>query len=103
SLFAVVLAGVCARTTWADVSNRDYLPFGERAAMLANAGICSPYGEATFYNPANLPRIDHPSLSVSASTYLRYSITAKPVVVLDGQDEPFSASGFVALPSQVVS
>jgi long-subunit fatty acid transport protein len=92
-----------ARVASADVANRDYLPFGERAAMLGNAGITSPYGEAVFYNPANLTRIDHPSLSVSGNTYLRYDLSAKPLIVLQGQDEPFTASGFVAIPSTVTS
>jgi hypothetical protein len=42
-------------------------------------------------------------LSVSGSTYLRYDISAKPALVLAGQDQPFSASGFVAIPSTVTS
>jgi hypothetical protein len=92
-----------ARVASADVTNPDYLPFGERAAMIGNAGICSPYGEAVYYNPANLTRIDHPSLSVSGSTYLRYDLSAKPLIVLQGEDQPFSASGFVAIPSTVTS
>src|SRR5215468_3664881 len=71
--------------------------------MLGNAGLTSPYGEAVYYNPANLTRIDHPSLSVSGNTYLRYDLSAKPLIVLQGQDEPFTASGFVAIPSTVTS
>src|SRR5262245_39557827 len=71
--------------------------------MLGNAGLTSPFGEAVYYNPANLTRIHHPSLSVSGSTYLRYDISAKPLIVLQGQDQPFAASGFVAIPSTVTS
>jgi hypothetical protein len=56
-----------------------------------------------YYNPANLTRIAHPSLSVSGSTYLRYEISVDPLLVLEGQDQPFSASGFVAIPSTVTS
>jgi hypothetical protein len=96
------LLGLVA-TARADVGNHGYLPFGERAAMLGNAGLCSPFGEAVFYNPANLTRLDHPSLSVTGSTYLRYDLSARPLLVLDGQDQPFSASGFVAIPSTVTS
>src|SRR5580765_4587609 len=88
------IAMTSAREVSADAGNRDYLPFGERAAMLGNAGITSPYGEAVYYNPANLTRIDHPSLSVSGNTYLRYDLSAKPLIVIEGQDQPFSASGF---------
>ena len=71
--------------------------------MLGNAGLCSPTGEAVYYNPANLTRLDHASLSVSGSTYLRYDISAQPLLVLQGRDQPFSASGFVAIPSTVTS
>jgi hypothetical protein len=87
----------------ADVTNRGFLPFGERASMLGNAGLCSPTGEAVYYNPANLTRLDHASLSVSGSTYLRYDLSATPLLVLQGRDQPFSASGFVAIPSTVTS
>ncbi len=98
-----VLLGALATGARADVTNRNFLPFGERAAMLGNAGLCSPTGEAVYYNPANLTRLEHASLSVSGSTYLRYDISAKPALVLAGQDQPFSASGFVAIPSTVTS
>src|SRR5262249_31009050 len=50
-----------------------------------------------------LTRLDYPSLSVSGSTYLRYDLSAKPFLVLEGEDQPFSASGFVAIPSTVTS
>jgi long-subunit fatty acid transport protein len=87
----------------AEIQNRNLLPIGERASMLGNAGVCSPFGEAVFYNPANLTRIDYPSLSVSGSTYLRYDVSVKPALVIDGRDQPFDASGFVAIPSTVTS
>jgi hypothetical protein len=87
----------------ADATNRNLLPFGERAAMLGNAGITSPNGEAVFYNPANLARITHPKLSVSGTTYLLYQLSADPILVLDGQDQSYDASGFVAIPSTVIS
>src|SRR5512140_391825 len=99
----VIVIVLAAGTARADVDNRDLLPFGERASMLGNAGLCSPFGEAVYYNPANLTRIDHPSLSVSGSTYLLYNISLNPLITLGGQDEPFDASGFVAIPSTVTS
>lgn len=71
--------------------------------MLGNAGITSPLGEAVFYNPANLSRVGHANLSVSGSTYLLYRLSFDPLVVLDGEDQTFEASGFVAIPSTVVS
>lgn len=97
---AVVGAPVRVR---ADPTNRNLIPFGERAAMLGNTGITSSYGEAIFYNPANLARVGHPNLSVSGSTYLVYQLSQDAIVVLDGEDQPFEASGFVAIPSTVIS
>jgi hypothetical protein len=102
-LGAFVAYTALAADARADVTNRGFLPFGERAAMLGNAGLCSPTGEAVYYNPANLTRLDHASLSVSGSTYLRYDLSAQPLLVLQGRDQPFSASGFVAIPSTVTS
>lgn len=102
-LGALVGSAALAPPARADVTNRGFLPFGERAAMLGNAGLCSPTGEAVYYNPANLTRLDHASLSVSGSTYLRYDISAQPLLVLKNTDQPFSASGFVAIPSTVTS
>src|SRR5688572_32926759 len=79
----------------ADPTNRNLIPFGERAAMLGNAGITSPLGESVFYNPANLSRVGHPNLSVTGSTYLLYQLAVDPILVLDGEDQRFEASGFV--------
>jgi hypothetical protein len=87
----------------ADTTNPDLVPFGERASMLANAGITSPKGEAVYYNPANLTRIGHPELSVSGSTYLRFDLSTDSLLVLQGEDQPFDASGFIAIPSTLVS
>ncbi|HEU5057535.1 MAG TPA: hypothetical protein VFU21_13470 [Kofleriaceae bacterium] len=87
----------------ADSSNPDLIPFGERASMLGNAGITSPRGEAVYYNPANLARLGQPQLSVSGSTYLRFDLSSDALLVLQGEDQPFEASGFIAIPSTVVS
>jgi hypothetical protein len=98
---AVVVFG--SATATAGPSNRGLIPFGERAAMLGNAGITSPVGEAVYYNPANLARIGHPNLSVSGSTYMLYQLSVDPIVVVQGEDQKFEASGFVAIPSTVIS
>lgn len=87
----------------ADTTNPDLIPFGERASMLGNAGITSPKGEAVYYNPANLARLGHPELSVSGSTYLRFDLSSDALLVLQGEDQPFEASGFIAIPSTLVS
>ncbi|MGE0870888.1 MAG: hypothetical protein AB7P03_20135 [Kofleriaceae bacterium] len=92
-----------ASSSYADNTTPNYLPFGERAAMLGNAGFTSPQGEAVYYNPANLGRIDYPSLSVSGSTFLIYDLSVDPYAVVEGVEQPFSASGFVAIPSSLIS
>ncbi|MEJ7600630.1 MAG: hypothetical protein WKG01_22170 [Kofleriaceae bacterium] len=103
SRIAATATLLLSATAVAGPSNRGLIPFGERAAMLGNAGITSPAGEAVYYNPANLARIGHPNLSVSGSTYMLYQLSVDPIVVLQGEDQKFEASGFVAIPSTVIS
>src|SRR5687768_6323276 len=99
----VMVVTVAATPAAADPTNPDLIPFGERASMLGNAGITSPKGEAVYYNPANLARIGHPELSVSGSTYLRFDLSTDALLVLQGEDQPFDAAGFIAIPSTLVS
>ncbi|HET6611450.1 MAG TPA: hypothetical protein VFG83_05655 [Kofleriaceae bacterium] len=87
----------------ADVSNRNLLPMGEREALLANAGITSATGGAAFYNPANLARIEHPSLSMTGTTLLRFDLSSDAFLVIEGVDQPFEASGFLTVPASLVS
>jgi long-subunit fatty acid transport protein len=83
----------------ADVSNRNLLPIGEREAFLANTGITSPTGGAVFYNPANLARLPHPTISMSGTTLLRFGQRSK-----GGFDnQPVENSGFVIIPASLVS
>ena len=98
-----VISIIAAGDAAADATNPNLLPFGERVSMLANAGITSARGEAVYYNPANLARIEHPELSVSGSTFLRFELSSDALLVLQGEDQPFDASGFVAIPSTLVS
>ncbi|HEY0253066.1 MAG TPA: hypothetical protein VGC41_16135, partial [Kofleriaceae bacterium] len=102
-LVVVVTGLALTARAYGDVSNRDFLPFGERAGQLGNAGLTTAGGEAVFYNPANLTRIEHASLALSTSTYLRFSVDSKNALVVGGQDQPFSASGFVPIPAAVIS
>lgn len=91
------------RPAAADEANPNFLPFGERAAFLGNAGITSDVGEAIYYNPANLARIGHPNLSVSGNLYVRFEFEADPLIVIAGEDQPFEGSGFMSVPSTLVS
>jgi hypothetical protein len=76
TLVSVLAAPIAAS---ADSTNPNYLPFGERASMMGNAGFTNAEGEAVYYNPANLARIGHPSLSLSGSTYLRYEFAVDSI------------------------
>jgi hypothetical protein len=89
-----VISIIAAGDAAADATNPNLLPFGERVSMLANAGITSARGEAVYYNP---------ELSVSGSTFLRFELSSDALLVLQGEDQPFDASGFVAIPSTLVS
>jgi hypothetical protein len=100
-LLIVVLGG--SGVARGDVTNRDFLPFGERAAMLGNAGLCSPDSEAVFYNPANLARLDHPTTTTVGTTYLKYSVSADPAFVITGEPRGFTSAGFIPIPSTVIS
>lgn len=92
-----------SRRAAADLENPDFLPFGERAAFVANAGLTSAAGEAVYYNPANLARIDHPNLSVSGNIYMRFQFETDALLSIDGEDQPFHAAGFIANPSTLIS
>lgn len=100
---AAAAATFTTRPAAADLENPGYLPFGERAAFLGNAGITSPTGEAVYYNPANLARIDQPNLSVSGNIYVRFELEADALFTIEGVDQPFEASGFIANPSTLIS
>ncbi len=103
ALLLITFASTLGRSAAADVSNRNLVPFGERAAFLGNAGITSEQGDAVFYNPANLARIGHPNLSVSANVYAVVDLKADPLLVIEGEEQPFEASGFLSIPSSLVS
>ncbi len=103
ALLLLTAASTLGRPAAADVSNRNILPFGERAAFLGNAGITSQRGDAVFYNPANLARIEDANLSVSANVYAVVDLKADPFLVIEGEEQPFEASGFLSIPSTLVS
>ena len=103
---AVAVAAVAtfpAHRAAADLENPGFLPFGERASFLGNAGITSPTGEAVYYNPANLARIDQPNLSVSGNIYVRFQLETDAILSIEGVDQPFKASGFISNPSTLIS
>jgi hypothetical protein len=103
TLAAVAVATLPARRAAADLENPGFLPFGERASFLGNAGITSPTGEAVYYNPANLARIEQPNLSVSGNIYVRFTLEADALLTIEGVDQPFKASGFISNPSTLIS
>lgn len=100
---AAAAATFPAHRAAADLENPGFLPFGERASFQGNAGITSPTGEAVYYNPANLARIDQPNLSVSGNIYVRFTLEADAILTIEGVDQPFKASGFISNPSTLIS
>lgn len=76
---------------------------GERESTMANAGITSPTGAASFYNPANLTRVPHASISMSGTTLMSFELEADAFLLLEGQDIPFEANGFVTIPTSLIS
>lgn len=103
ALPVILLLGLAARSAVADEVNRNFMPFGERAAFVGNAGLTSPLGEAVYYNPANLARIEYPNLSVSGNLYMRFEIKADPFIQFGDEAPPFEASGFISNPSTLIS
>lgn len=99
----MVAAGLAARPAAADVTNRNLLPVGEREAFMANTGVTSASAGAVFFNPANLARLEHPTVSLSGTTLLLFDIETDAFLVIDGEDQPFHASGFLPIPSSLVS
>ena len=87
----------------ADESNRNLFPFGEREALLANTGITSASSGAVFYNPGNLARLTHSEISASGTTLMRFSTSTEALLVIEGEDQKFEASGFLVIPASLVS
>lgn len=97
-------AGALSGAALADIENRNLFPFGEREVLLGNAGTAqSPSTGAVFYNPAGLALLDHPTISVSGSTYLYSKLDVSPIAVADNTNLDYHATGFDAIPATVVS
>jgi hypothetical protein len=98
-LSLVVAGGISHPNAHADATNRNLLPIGEREAFLANTGITSASGGAVFHNPGNLARVPHPTISLSGTTILRFSLFAEEYI----GDKPLKAKGFVVIPGALIS
>jgi hypothetical protein len=101
AIFVIALLGTTA--AHADVANRNLLPMGEREAFLANTGNTSVSPGASFYNPAGLALLEHSSIALSGTTFLRFEIETDAFLVVDGEDQPFEASGFLPIPASLIS
>ncbi len=98
-LFSFAVVASLTGAARADVSNRNLLPIGDREAFLSNSGINSPSGGAVFHNPANLARIQHPSISLSGTTLLRFQVHSEEYI----SGEPLDSKGFVVIPGALIS
>jgi hypothetical protein len=99
----MLLASIAARPAAADQTNRNLLPVGEREAFMANTGLTSASVGAVFYNPANLARLGHATVSLSGTTLLLFDVQSDVFIVIDGEDQAFEVSGFLPIPSSLVS
>jgi|GEM_PF-4813775 len=103
---ASVLTAALAATSLtarADETNRNLFPVGDREAFMANTGITSPSAGAVFYNPANLARLGTPTLAMTGTTLMRFDLSTDALLVIDAEDQPFNASGFLTIPTSIVS
>jgi hypothetical protein len=98
-----LLALLFPRIARGDETNPHLLPIGEREAMMGNAGITSVGPAAAYYNPANLAYVEHPSLSLTGTTLLRFDLTTDAFYVVGDEDVPFEASGLTIVPASLVS
>lgn len=86
------------------IENPNLFPLGEREAFVANTGVALAGSTGSvFYNPAGLASIRSAKLSMSANTYLLSKTDYAPLDNVDGKDLNFSASGFLAVPSALIS
>jgi hypothetical protein len=106
---ATLLAACClfagaTGTARATNSNPNYLPFGENASFLGNAGVgrASDTG-AVYYNPAGLAGLGDGRVSVSGAVYMSFSTHFDALTRTDNTNIPFDASGFNTIPSTYVA
>jgi hypothetical protein len=98
---AVALAPSPSRAT---AENPNVYPFGEREALVGNAGVAGGTSTgAVYYNPAALSRLGQGRLSVSGSTYLQLNTHADRYAVIEDTASPYDSSGFETIPSTVIS
>lgn len=88
----------------ADIGNRNFLPFGEVESFIGNCGTAgAESATAVYYNPAALTTLSHPRISVTASSYFQYSVSADSLGTVGGVNLPFRASTFQTVPGALIS
>ena len=89
---------------FADVSNRQIFPLGEKESYMGNAGTGHAWDTgAVYYNPAGLTEIPQDKVSVTGSLYLSFSTSTDAVAVLDSKKIPYDAGGFNTIPGTFVA
>jgi hypothetical protein len=101
-----ILTGVLAGPglARADGENRNLLPMGERESFTGNAGIAGAGSTgAVFFNPGALPLVGAPSISMTGTTLLFFTVGTDAAFRIDDTDLPYDASGFLTVPTSLVS
>lgn len=102
--FVILAIFVVSLQSFGYIENRQLFPMGDAEMMMANTGVAlkASSGNA-FYNPAGLAQLKQRRLSLSGNTYLRHTVEARPLAVVDGRDVNLSSSATQAVPSAVIS
>ena len=89
--------------SFANIENRNLMPFGETEGLMGNAGVAGAASTGSvFYNPAGLTLLTHPKISVSGSTYVSSSQSTDTAARYDNTNIPYSTSSFDSIPSSVI-
>lgn len=89
---------------FADIASRNYLPIGDRSALLANTAVAdSQTAMGVFFNPAAIAFANKNKIALSGSLYFKYSVNYDPYPVYQSFGQSITFTGFNSLPSSVVS
>jgi long-subunit fatty acid transport protein len=84
-------------------ANPNFLPLGDKEALMSNAGTAGVQSPGSiYYNPAAMTEVGE-SFSLSGSTYMHFDYEFEPFLRLDDENLDYQASSFVTVPSSVIS
>ena len=88
----------------ADIASRNYLPIGDRSALMANTAVADDLtAMGVLFNPGTLAFARKNKIALSGSLYFKYSVTYDPYPVYQSYGQSITFSGFNSIPNSVVS